>query len=98
MSADGKWNLVMSTPLGERKVTLDLKEAGGALTGKMTNAEGNATNIYEGKASGNSLSWKADITNPMPLTLSFTGNVDGAKISGNVSAAVGSWTFTGARA
>ena len=48
MSAAGTWNLVMQTPIGERKSTLTLQEAGGALTGKMA-AEGGTVDIYEGK-------------------------------------------------
>jgi hypothetical protein len=96
MSAAGTWNLVMQTPIGERKSTLTLQEAGGALTGKMA-AEGGTVDIYEGKVAGNGASWKADIKNPMPLTLEFAGDVDGDRISGTVSAAVGSWPFTGVR-
>lgn len=98
MSADGTWKLSMQTPLGERKATLALQSAGGALTGKLTGEEGNATDVYEGKVSGNGASWKADIKSPMPLTLEFTGTVDGDKIAGTVSAgAIGSWPFTGSR-
>ncbi len=98
MSADGTWKLTMQTPIGERKSTLALQSSGGALSGKMTAEEGNATDIYDGKISGNSASWKADIKNPMPLTLAFTGTVDGDKLSGTVSAgAIGSWPFTGTR-
>jgi hypothetical protein len=98
MSADGTWKLSMQTPIGERKSTLALQTAGGALTGKLTGEEGNATDIYEGKLDGNNASWKADIKNPMPLTLAFTGTVDGAKISGTVSAgAIGSWPFSGTK-
>ncbi|KAB2911016.1 MAG: hypothetical protein F9K29_23545 [Hyphomicrobiaceae bacterium] len=98
MSVDGTWNLVMQTPLGERKSTLMLKSAGGAVTGTLA-AEGNSTEIKDGKTSGNSVSWKASIKNPMPLTLEFTGTVDGGKISGNVSAgAIGSWPFSGSKA
>jgi len=98
MSAAGTWNLSMQTPIGERKSTLALTDSGGSLTGKMTNEDGNAVDIYEGKASGNNLSWKADIKNPMPLTLAFTASVDGDKLSGNVSAgAIGSWPFSGGR-
>ena len=97
MSADGTWKLTMQTPLGDRKATLALQSAGGALTGKLTGEEGNSTDIYEGKLSGNAASWKADIKSPMPLTLSFSANVDGDKISGTVSAAVGSWPFSGSR-
>ena len=97
MSADGTWKLSMQTPLGDRKATLTLANAGGALTGKLTGEEGNTTDIYEGKLDGNAASWKADIKSPMPLTLSFTSTVDGDKMSGNVSAAVGSWPFSGTK-
>jgi len=97
MSVDGTWNLSMQTPIGERKSKLSLEGAGGVLKGNLTGDQGNATTIYEGKESGNSVSWKADIKSPMPLTLEFSGTVDGDKISGTVSAAVGSWPFTGSR-
>ena len=97
MSADGTWKLSMQTPLGDRKATLTLASAGGALTGKLTGEEGNTTDIYEGKLDGNSASWKADIKSPMPLTLSFTSALDGDKMVGNVSAAVGSWPFSGTK-
>jgi len=99
MSADGTWKLVMKTPLGERKATLALKEAGGALSGKMTGEEGNSTDIFEGNANGNEVTFKAAIKSPMPLTLEFKGSVDGDKISGTVGASgVGSWPFSGSRA
>jgi hypothetical protein len=97
MSAAGTWNLTMQTPIGERKVTLALQVSGGALTGKMTAEDGNAVDIYEGKVAGSSASWKSNIKNPMPLTLEFAGTVDGDKMSGTVSAAVGSWPFSGSR-
>jgi hypothetical protein len=99
MSADGTWKVVMKTPIGERKGTLTVQSAGGSLSGKMTNDEGNSTDIFDGKASGNAVSFKAAIKNPMPLTLEFSGSVDGDKISGTVNAAgVGSWPFSGTRA
>jgi hypothetical protein len=47
-----------------------------------------------GKQSGD-----GGITNPMPLTLQFTGAVDGDKMSGKMSAgALGNWPFSGTRA
>jgi hypothetical protein len=98
MSADGTWKLTMDTPIGERKSTLTLKEAGGSVTGKLTGEEGNSTDIYEGKASGNKLAFKANIKSPMPLTLEITADVAGDKMSGTVSAGgVGSWPFQGSR-
>jgi hypothetical protein len=98
MSADGTWKLSMQTPIGERKSTLVLSSAGGTLTGKLTGDEGKSTDLFDGKASGNSVSFKAAIKNPMPLTLEFTASIAGDKISGTVSASgVGSWPFSGTR-
>jgi hypothetical protein len=97
MSAAGTWKLAMQTPIGERTVTLTLQEAGGGLTGKMSAEDRDAVDIYEGKLVGKSASWKANIKNPMPLTLEFSGNIDGDKIAGTVNAAVGSWPFSGSR-
>jgi hypothetical protein len=97
MSAAGTWKMVMETPIGERRATLTLAVAGATLSGRMTSEEGNATDIYEGTAAGNGGSWKADIKNPMPLTLEFSATVDGDRMTGSVSTALGSWPFSGSR-
>lgn len=97
MAAAGTWKLAMQTPIGERKVTLAFAVSGSALTGKMSAEDGNAVDIYDGKLAGNAVSWKANIKNPMPLTLEFAGDIDGDRISGTVSAAVGSWPFSGSK-
>ena len=98
MSADGTWNLTMETPMGERRSTITLSTAGGALTGKQE-AEGNTTDIAEGSVSGNSVSWKVSITNPMPLTLTFSGTVDGNSMNGTADTGMfGSFPFQGTRA
>ena len=97
MAADGTWNLVMQTPIGDRKATLTLTGTG-AISGSLS-AEGNTTQIFDGKETGNSVAFKASITNPMPLTLDFSAVIDGAKIAGTVGAgAIGSWPFSGTRA
>ena len=58
-----------------------------------------ATKITNGRIDGNNLSWSAKITSPMPMTLDFTGAVDGDKLSGSVKAgSFGSFPFTGTRA
>ena len=98
MSADGNWNLTMSTPMGERKATLSLKSSGGTLTGTQ-GAEGNSTEIFDGTVSGGDVAWNISITNPMPLTLNFTGKVSGDSMSGEVGIGpMGSFPFTGTRA
>lgn len=98
MAVDGNWNITLSTPLGDRNATLTLKADGGALTGKQA-ADGNEAEIVDGTVNGNDVAWKAAITDPMPLTLAFTGKVDGDAISGDVSIGpMGSFPFNGTRA
>jgi hypothetical protein len=98
MAVDGNWNLVMSTPMGERKAQLSITAAGGTLTGTQ-GADGNSTEIFDGTVSGDNVAWKVSITNPMPLTLSFTGAVSGDSMSGEMGIGpMGSFPFTGTRA
>jgi hypothetical protein len=98
MAVDGNWNIIMSTPMGDRNTTLSLKTAGGTLTGTQE-AEGNSIDIFDGKANGDDVAWKVSITNPMPLTLEFTGKVSGNSISGEMGIGpMGSFPFQGTRA
>src|SRR5689334_17182752 len=97
MAVDGNWNLTMTTPMGERKAMLSLKSAGGTLTGKL-GEEGNSTEIFDGTVNGDDVAWKASITNPMPLTLDFSGKISGDSVSGEVGTLMGSFPFTGLRA
>ena len=98
MSADGTWKVSMQTPIGERKLTVTLKTAGSALSGKVTGDDANAAEISDGKVSGDSISFKAAITSPMPLTLVVNGLVAGDSISGTVEASgIGKMPFTGTR-
>ena len=97
MSVSGTWNLTLSTPLGEQKTSVTLSDAGGALTGKQSQGTASA-DIREGTVTGNDVGWKVAIVEPMPLTLAFTGKVDGDTISGHADAGLGKWKFSGTRA
>jgi hypothetical protein len=98
MSVDGTWNMTMTTPMGERKATLTVKSAGSAFTGTLSGEQGSGE-IADGKVDGNKLSWKASIQNPMPLTLEFTGTVDGDAMKGEMGVGfMGSFPFTGTKA
>jgi len=98
MSADGTWNTTINTPMGAQNGTLTIAIDGASLTGKMTGA-GGEMDIQDGAVDGETLTWKADITSPMAMTLEFSASVSGDEISGNVKlGAFGDATFTGTRA
>jgi hypothetical protein len=96
MAIDGKWEITINSPMGAQKAKLDFQSNGEALTGTQ-HAQG-ASQPVNGKVDGNAVSWSANITSPMPMTLEFTGNVEGDALKGSVKAgAFGSFPFAGAR-
>lgn len=98
MTFAGTWNAVMKTPMGDREVEMVLSEEGGALTGTMQ-ADGNAIDVQEGRVSDGRATWKADLTQPMPITLEFDVGVDGNAMEGTVKLGMfGSSAVTGTRA
>ncbi|MBH79467.1 MAG: hypothetical protein CMQ49_03020 [Gammaproteobacteria bacterium] len=98
MSADGTWNTTMNTPMGAQQGTLELTTDGSTVTGKLGGPQGEIE-ISEGTVDGDNLTWKADITSPMAMTLEFSATVSGDEISGNVKlGSFGDATFTGTRA
>lgn len=98
MSFAGTWNTTMNTPMGAQNGTLTLEEAGGALTGKMAGPQGDIE-IKDGAIDGDSATWKADITSPMPMTLEFSATAAGDTLNGSVKlGAFGNATFEGTRA
>ena len=98
MSVDGAWKITINTPRGSQESTLNVLSSGGAFTGTMVGARG-TTEIKNGKVDGNKLSWSMEMTQPMPMTLTYDGTVDGDKLSGNVQfGGFGGGTFAGGRA
>jgi hypothetical protein len=93
----GKWNITIKTPMGDKSGVLDLKIEGSALTGSMSDADHYAA-ISDGKVQGNQLSWSAKITKPMRMSLKFTATVEADHISGAAKHLLGKATFTGTRA
>src|SRR5436309_15712482 len=98
MAVDGNWNITMSTPMGEGNAPLSLKSSGAALTGTQA-ADGNSADIFDRTVTGDDVAWKISITNPMPLTLAFTGKISGDSITGEMGIGpMGSFPFKGTRA
>ena len=97
MAVDGKWEITINSPLGAQKAVLDLKTEGNSLTGSQSAAQGSGP-LENGTVDGDTLTWSAKISSPMPMTLDFAGKVEGDKLSGNVKAgSFGSFPFTGSR-
>jgi predicted Zn-dependent peptidase len=96
-AVDGDWDVTVKSPMGDQKSVLTVNSDGGSFSGKMAGSLG-AMDIANGTVDGNTLSWKMDMTVPMPMTLEATATVDGDNISGEVKAgAFGSMALTGCR-
>ena len=98
MPLDGTWNIVTKTPMGEQKSVLVVTTSGDELAGTMTGSAGEVQ-VNDGEVDGDEVSWSIDATAPFPMTIAFTGTIDGDSISGK--AKPGSFpatTFSGTRA
>jgi hypothetical protein len=93
----GKWNITMQTPMGEKQGVLELETNGTALTGSLSHAEYHAP-ISDGRVEGNNLSWSAKLTQPLRMNFKFTATIEADRISGAARYFLGKVTFTGTRA
>lgn len=83
MALTGTWNLTMKSPIGEQKAVLELDDTGGTLAGSMGSGA-DTTPLQDTVIEGAAVRFAAKITKPMPITLSFSGTLDGGTIAGEV--------------
>ena len=93
----GKWNITIKTPMGDKSGVLTLKAEGTTLTGSLSD-DSHHVEIDDGKVVGSTLYWSAKITSPMHMKFKFTATVDEDRISGIAKHLLGKATFTGTRA
>ena len=97
MSVAGSFECVTKTPMGDQKSVLTVNVSGDSWTGTNAGPQG-SLDVYDGKVEGNTLTWKMNMTVPMPMTLEGTATVDGDTISGSVKAGMfGSMPLSGTR-
>jgi hypothetical protein len=97
MSVAGSYECVTKTPMGDQKSVLTVNVSGDSWTGTNAGAQG-SLDVYDGKVDGNTLTWKMNMTVPMPMTLEGTATVDGDSITGSVKAGMfGSMPLSGTR-
>lgn len=85
MSAEGTWDLTISTPIGKINAVVVLDRANGALTGTAHGA-GETITLTDVTTDGNNVSWKQAITKPLRLNLAFTMLIDGDTMTGTSKA------------
>ncbi len=96
MSADGAWKITINTPMGPQEVTANIVTAGDTFTGRTESAMGSQD--ITGVVAGDTLTWSANITSPMPMTLEFQAKVDGDAMTGKVKLGMfGDTTLVGKR-
>lgn len=99
MSVAGTYETVTKSPMGDQKGTLTVEPGadGTTFTGSLAGGLGSLT-VKDGKIDGNTLTWKMDMTVPMPLELNATATVVGDTITGTVNAgAFGDMPLSGTR-
>lgn len=93
---DGSWDCTVKSPLGDQKMTVTVQTQGSTWSGNVSGAMG-ASDI-SGEANGNTISWKQQMTVPMPMTLDCTATAQGDTLTGTVGAgAFGSFPLSGTR-
>ena len=97
MGVAGTYDCVTKTPMGDQKSKFSVNVDGDTFTGQNAGAMG-TMDVYDGKVDGNKLTWKMNMTVPMPMTLTGEATVEGDTITGTIDAgAFGKMPMTGTR-
>jgi hypothetical protein len=96
---EGVWTVTIHGPTGPQETSLELNMTNGVLGGTQSSM-GQIETINEigFDSKSGELVWVNKIKKPLPLSLKFKGVVEGATMSGKVSAGfMGSFPFTGVK-
>ena len=93
---DGTWDCTVKSPLGDQKMTLTVRSDGSGWSGTVSGAMGSSD--ISGEANGETITWKQQMTVPMPMTLDCQATASGDTLTGTVGAgAFGSFPLNGTR-
>lgn len=100
MSAVGKWNVTMSTPVGTMKFTWDLTSENGVWRGRMLGqAPVGDSDLRSIREQGDVVAFETTTQSPMgALELAFNGAVSANTFSGTCSTKYGEFRFSAVRA
>lgn len=96
-NVDGAYDCVTKTPMGDQASVLTVISNGDSFQGTNAGPLG-SLDVKEGKVDGNRLTWKMEMTIPMPMTLEAEAVVEGDTLTGTIQAgAFGAMAMTGTR-
>jgi hypothetical protein len=85
MSAEGIWDLSITTPIGRIKAVADFRQDNGVLTGTAHGAGENVP-LADIVLAGDRLTWHQAVTKPLRLNLAFAVTIDGDTLIGTAKA------------
>ncbi|MFD0746326.1 hypothetical protein ACFQ1L_34145 [Phytohabitans flavus] len=95
----GTWQLSIATPVGDRRFELDLVQHGpDQISGVSRYEQEEAQELTEPQLSGNKLTWKTAITQPIKVTATMELTFDGDSVSGTAKAGIFPAKIVGQRA
>ncbi|HKY90524.1 MAG TPA: xanthine dehydrogenase family protein molybdopterin-binding subunit [Nevskiaceae bacterium] len=93
---DGKWALVLATPMGPQKFTGTFATQGHVVTGSLDSDMG--SQAFDGTVDGGHVKFDLKVTKPMSLTLKYDIQIEGDKLVGKVKMGIfGNAKLTGER-
>jgi hypothetical protein len=96
-TVDGAYDCVTKTPMGDQSSVFTVISNGDSFHGTNAGAMG-SLDVKDGKVDGNLLTWKMEMTVPMPMTLEAEAVVEGDTLTGTIQlGAFGSAAMTGKR-
>lgn len=94
---DGAYDCVTKTPMGDQQSVFTVTSNGDVFHGTNAGPLG-SLDVKDGRVEGNKLTWKMEMTIPMPMTLEAEAVVDGDTLTGTIQAgAFGAMAMTGKR-
>jgi hypothetical protein len=96
-AVDGVYDCTTKTPMGDQAGVFTVVSSGDSFHGNIAGALG-SMDVKDGKVDGNGLTWKMDMTMPMPMTLECEAVVEGDTLTGTIQlGAFGASAITGKR-
>jgi hypothetical protein len=93
----GSWRLTIDSPQGAQSATMSVNQSGASFSGRVSGLPGGDLDVSQGSVSGRTVNWSLALSiGGQTLTLAFSGEVTGTKMTGTVALGpMGSASFTG---